>query len=215
MTEGGSEGMAPGASGVPDDAGVAEGDSQQGMPAPEAGGSLPAEKPITPADFKKFQSEADKRFAAAQKEVEQHKGGLMAAMQYIAQLEAANDQLQMAGSPPEVLQARERERALSLEKMQLEMQKQAMLPSLRQARLLEISQKYEVPMEEIQEAQTYREAEVIAQAYRKYTRREKLDERAKKGTDKQEGASPSAAVDISGIKDPTKLFDMYFKGKKR
>jgi hypothetical protein len=213
--EGGSEGLAAGASGVPESAGASEAGSQQGMPVSEAAGAMPEEKPITPEQFRKFQSEADKRFAAIQKEAESSKHGMMAALQYIAQLEAANDQLQMAGSPPEILQAREKERALGLEKMQLEAEKQQILPLVKQAILLQIAQQYEVPLEELEGATSRREAELIAQAYRKYSRRGKLEERAAKGTDKQEGSSPTAATDISNIKDSTRLLDMAFKKRGR
>lgn len=209
----GSDGMAAVATGVPENAGAGDG-SQQGMPSSEAAGALPEEKPIAASDFKKFQSEADKRYSQLQKQTEQDRNGLMQAMAYIAQLEAANDQLQLAGSPPEILAAREKERALGMEKVQLESEKQAILPLVRQAVLAEISRQYEVPMEELENAQSRREAEIIAQAYKKYRRQVKLEERAAKGTDKQEGASASAGVDLSGIKDSTKLLDMAFKRMK-
>lgn len=212
--EGGAAGGgAPGGAadnGVPADPGASGAGSQEGMPGVEGAETMPDEKPISPADFKKFQSQADKRAAELQRQAQDNEQAAMAALAYIQQLEAKLTELQMAGATPEQIEAVKSKQQLEYEKLALEQEKQKLLPAVRKAALLEISEQYDVPMEELADAKTRAEAELIAKAYKKYRRQVKLEERAAKGTDKQEGSSPAAGVDLSGIKDSRKLLEMAF-----
>lgn len=202
-------------SGVAESSGVADGDSQDAIAADETAESMPevTDKPITPEQFRKFQAQADKRAAALAKQHQEAQAATMAAMAYIAQLEAQNDKLALAGAPQEVLDAKALQRELAIEKFRLDQEKMGMVPAVRAAALMEISNEYGIPVEDLAEAQSRAEALTIAKAYKRYSRRGKLEERAAKGTDKQEGSSPSAGVDISKIKDSKTLFAMAFRGK--
>lgn len=197
------------------ESGVADSDNQDAISTDDNAESMPEKpgKPISEADFRKFQKGADQRHEAAVKQGREAQNATMAAMQYITQLEGKVTELSMAGAPPEVIDAAKQRQVMQMERLQLDQERQGMLPAVRQAALLSISAEYGCPMEELTDSGTRAEAEATAKAYKRFFRKNTLEQRAAKGTDKQEGSSPTTGADISKIKDATKLFEMAFKGK--
>lgn len=206
MPDGEGTGLPAGAPGVSEGA-----ESQEIAGATNAAESMPETsttgKTIPEADFRKFQSESDKRISQMQKAWDEER---LQAMTVIDQLARKVDELSMAGAPPEVIEHKKQERDLAMQRFLLEQEKKNMLPVLREATIQKLCSQYGVPRDELEQFDNAYAMEGFAKAYSKSQRKKELDRRIENKVDEQEGASATSAVDISNIKDPLALLSMGF-----
>ncbi len=229
MPEGVGAGLAAGTDGVATDPGAGVPSSQEAIAEPnktadavpagtQGEGSAPA-KTIPEADFRAYQSKMDQKLAQLQREAEQRE---LQALTVIDQLTRQLDALQLAGAPPEVVQAKQAERQLAVEQFKLakereklQAERDSMVPVLKEAAIQKLSTQYGCPRAELEGFDNYPAMEAHAKAYKKFARQAELDKRIKNKVDDQEGSSATSSVDISNIKDPKTLLSMGFANLKK
>jgi hypothetical protein len=206
-----SAGFAAQTDGVsPSDVGVQPVDAQPETPVASEGAEG---TPKDQSDEHVPKRDLDRLRSAKDKEIAQINQAYMDAMRFIEQLQSRVDELELAGADPAIVEQRKTQRQIEAERARIAMAQQALEPVARDIVLTRLAQQYGVPREALDGFTNPRDAENAAKLLAQARRAKVLEERKAKGTDHQEGGTPTSSA--NSVKNNFDVMDLLTQGYRK